>query len=452
MNEPTRRRFLHAAGASLVLPSLPSLFGRDRGARAENISRPDGEGPVRRFCCIYFPNGVSLPPEAHSAYPDWHWFPHETGADDRLTKPLEPLAPLRSELTILSGLSHPATREMVGHAVGDTFLTGADQSRGYANSISVDQVYANHVAGQTRFASLALSSDGGVGAPGRAKTMSFTSSGKPIPSLSSPRQIYSRLFGIDKRSLEEQRQAFGAERSVLDNVLEEARSIEKQLSARDRGRLDEYMTGVREIEQRLESADRWLDHQKPDVDPDQFALDLTPAEGGEDYIRVILDLMYAAMLTDSTRALTYQVTSEDAKGIGDRFPRVLGLQGHHALSHDTAAGDGYENWARYDRFLAQQLAYFLQRLRTTADPEGEGSMLDNTMVLYGCGSSRTHAAVDYPLILAGGSNMGLNHGSFHRFDENQFRMSDLYVTMLQRLGVQLDRFSDSTRTIDRILA
>lgn len=443
MTNPKRRTFLKSAGASLLLPTLPSLAG-DAAT----------DQPVRRFCCIYFPNGVSLPPKSHPAHQELHWFPHQTGDQYELNQPLEPLAALRDEFTILSGLSHPSTRNMVGHAAGDTFLSGADQSNGYSNSVSIDQAFAAKVGGQTRFPSLTLSSDGGVGSPGRAKTMSFTHSGKPIPSLSSPRQIFNRLFGVDKRTVDQQRRDFGNQRSILDSVTEEARAIESQLSTSDRNRLDEYLQSVREIERRLARADTWLDASKPALDPEAFNLDLMPGDGAEDYLRVILDLMHAALVTDSTRSVTYQVTSEDAKGIGDRFPHALGLKGHHDLSHSTGEENGYENWARYDRFLSEQLAYFLDRLRTTSDPENDGSLLDNTVVLYGCGTSKTHLAQNYPLVLAGASAMGFKHGSFRHLEGSgtaERRMSNLYVTLLRSLGVETERFSDSDGDCDELL-
>jgi len=456
--QSSRRVFLRTVGASLVLPTLPSLmrgglagraFAVESGPRTTNSGATDS---VRRFCCIYFPNGVSLPPASHPLHQEWHWFPHELGADYRFTRPLESLAGLREEMTILSGLSHPATRGMVGHVVADSFLTAADQSHGYTNGISIDQVYAAAVEDRTRFPSLSLSSDGGVGTPGRTKTLSFTSTGKPIPSLSEPRQIFNRLFGVDVRSVEQQRLAFGRDHSILDHLLEQTNAIHRQLAPADQRRLDEYTNSIREIERRLARAERWLDVQKPLVDPEQFDLDLTPARGGEDYIRVILDLMHTALVTDSTRAITYQITSEDAKGIGDRFPRSIGLgKNHHDLSHGTGTKDGYLNWAKYDQFLASQFAYFLERLRSTDDAEAEGSLLDNTIVLYGCGTSRTHQAVNYPLILAGGANAGLKHGQHRRFDESKVRMSDLYVTLLQQLGVEAERFADSTGTIDALL-
>lgn len=452
----SRRFFLRGAGATLALPSLPSLIGsvlsvRGLAAEAKPAPQPDAPAQARRFCCIFFPNGVSLPPENHPLHRDWHWFPHETGADYRLTKPLEPLAALREEFSILSGLSHPALRKMVGHATADSFLTGADQSRGYANSISFDQLYAETVGHETRFSSLTLSSDGGTGTPGRAKTLSFTRSGKPIPALSEPRVIFNRLFGVEERSVEEQRRAIGRQRSILDSVSGEARAIERRLDAEDRGRLQEYLNSVREIEQRLERSDRWLDVQKPEATASEFQLDATPNGAAQDYIRAILDLMHAAILTDSTRSLTYQITAEDAKGIGDRFPAALGLKGHHNLSHATGTEHGYLEWARYDQFLTAQFAYFLGRMQATKDPENEGSLLDNTILLYGCSTSRTHKASNYPLILAGAKRMGLRHGRHLRFDESRVPLSNLYVTLLRRLGVEAERFADSNGDAAEVL-
>ena len=451
----SRRKLLRAAGFTIALPALASLQDVPLVQTARGGEPDDSQTPhqlPRRFCCIFFPNGVSLPPEGHPAHERWHWFPHQTGPDYIFTRPLEPLAKHRDELTILSGLSHPAMRSSIAHITADSFLTGADSSKVYRNSISLDQFIAKRVGDQTRFPSLTLSSDGGVGAPGRAQTLSFSASGRPIPSLSNPRGIFNRLFGVQQHSIAEQRRAFGRERSILDNVLAETAMIRRQLSAGDRRRLDEYTTSVREIEQRLERADQWLDGQRPSVDITDFNLAVTPRDDAQEYIRVIFDLMYIALLTDSTRTITYQITSEDAKGIGDRFPNSIGLPGHHSLSHGIGKEKGYEEWARYDQFLATQLAYFLERLRSTDDPFQQGSLLDHTIVLYGCSTSRTHQAVNYPLILAGGKSMGFRHGRHRRFDESVNRLSDLYVTMLQQLGVEVDRFADSTRSLSELLA
>lgn len=455
-NEMSRRMLLKAAGVAIALPALPSLrslpfLSTALGAEIAPSNQGKSLEPPRRLCCIFFPNGVSLPPDGHPAREHWHWFPHSTGAEYTFTRSLEPLADLRSQITILSGLSHPAMRSTLAHITADTFLTGADSSNRYTNSISIDQLYASVVGNQTRFPSLTLSSDGGIGTPGRTQTLSFSAAGKPVPSLANPRRIFNRLFGIENRSLEEQRRSSGRDQSILDNVLEETRLLHGHLSPADRRRLDEYTTSVREIEQRLERADQWLDIQRPRVDAERYNLAVTPGENAEDYIRAIFDLIHIAFVTDSTRSITYQITSEDAKGIGDRFPSALGLPGHHDLSHGIGEEHGYENWGRYDRFLSEQFAHFVRRLRSTADPFQDGSLLDNTVVFYGGSTSRTHVATNYPLILAGAEKMGFRHGQHRRFDESSHRLSNLYVTMLQQLGVETDRFADSVGTLAEVL-
>lgn len=448
-NVTGRRQVLRAAGCTIALPALASVTGLPF---LREVRGQEARTPPKRFCCIFFPNGVSLPPEGHPAHGEWHWFPHGDGPDYAFTRPLEPLAKHRDRMTILSGLSHPSMRSTIAHIAGDSFLSGADSSRVYTGRISLDQVMARRIGDETRFPSLTLSSDGGAGAPGRAKTLSFSGSGRPIPSLSSPRAIFNRLFGVTARSVAEERRAIGRDRSLLDSVLAETAAMRRRASPADRRRLEEYTTSVREIERRLERADQWLEVERPKVDAADLELDATPRGDAQEYIRAILDLMLEALRTDSTRAITYQITSEDAKGVGDRFPKALGLPGHHSLSHGTGSKGGYEKWARYDRFLSQQLAYFLDRLRATEDPFREGSLLDHTIVFYGCSTSRTHKAVNYPLILAGGTSMGFRHGRYLRLDESRERLSNLYVTFLQRLGIDVDRFADSTGTLSAVLA
>lgn len=447
----SRRQVLNSAGFSIGLPALLSLTDLPflKPAQAE---KPVDQTP-KRFCCIFFPNGVSLPPPGHNSHELWHWFPHNTGSGYEFTQTLKPLEKLRDDLTILSGLSHPAMRNSIAHITADSFLTGADSSNFYQNSISLDQIIARHIGDQTRFPSLSLSSDGGVGTPGRTQTLSFSASGRPIPSLSSPRAIFNRLFGVQNRSLADQRRSFGKDRSILDHVLEETQAINKNLSAADRRMMDEYTESVREIEQRLESADKWLDAQRPTLNAHDFNLEATPQGDAEDYIKAILDLIFIAIVTDSTRTITYQITSEDAKGIGDRFPNSIGLRGHHSLSHDIGQAEGYENWARYDQFLSSQLAYFLGKLRSTQDAlQPDKTLLESTLVLYGCSTSRTHRAVNYPLVLAGGQSLGFQHGSHRGFNEDECRLSDLYVTMLQQLGIEMNQFADSTRTLSAVLS
>lgn len=445
-----RRSVLKSATCTLSLPLLASLRNRPF-LQSVGAVEPAREDNPKRFCCIFFPNGVGLPPKEHASHADWHWFPHGEGNEFEFTKSLEPLATHRQELSILSGLSHPAMRSSIAHITADSFLTGADSSRFYTNSISLDQVIARQVGEQTRFPSLALSSDGGVGTPGRTRTLSFNAAGQPIPSLSSPRAIYDRLFGLKTKSVSDQRREFGKSRSVLDHVLEEVDTLRRGLSHSDKQSFEEYATSVREVEKRLESADRWLETRRPEVSSDQLNLVASPEGDAADYIRSILDLIYIAFVTDSTRTITYQITSEDAKGIGDTFPQSIGLPNHHALSHGTEKKNGYEQWGQYDRFLATQFAYFLDRMRRTQDPVQDGSLLDNSLVLYGSSTSRTHLARNYPLVLAGGKRLGLKHGRLKNFDEDRYRMSDLYVAFLECLSLNIDRFADSTTSLREFL-
>lgn len=452
-NKPLyRRKILQASGASLVLPMMASLKSFGEEVKVKATDEGDESLSPRRFCCIFFPNGVSLPPEDHPDHDEWSWFPHTTGADYRFNRPLKPLEDYREDLTILSGLSHPAMRSSIAHITADSFLTGADSSQFYTNSISLDQLLAGKIGQSTRFPSLTLSSDGGVGAPGRTHTLSFDAAGRPIPSLSEPRSIYDRLFGVQGQSKAEKRKAFGRDRSILDHVLEEMQSLQRGLSVEDRRRLNEYSESVRTIERRLESADRWLDANPPTIDAAELELDVTARDDAQDYIRAILDLMVVALQTDSTRVITYQITSEDAKGIGDRFPTSLGLPAHHALSHGLGHPDGYRRWAKYDHFLASQFAYFIGRLKATPDPLQDGSLLENTLLYYGCSTSRTHLAANYPLILAGGQRLGFRHGTFHRFDESKVRLSDLYVTFLQQFGLPHTHFADSTGSLSEVFS
>lgn len=451
VNHLHRRSALRGCGG--VLLALPVfLTAKNRLLSAQDKERRTTDVGPRRFCTIVFPNGVSLPPEDHAAHQDWNWFPHETGSRYKLTKTLAPLEGLKENFSILSGLSHPPMRNSIAHITADCFLTGADSSVNYQNSISVDQLVASRIGTETRFPSLALSSDGGVGVPGRTQTLSFSASGKPVPSLSEPRQIFNRLFGVRNKSKTEQRNEFGRNRSILDSVAEEANALRRNLGQDEQQVLEEYAQSVREVEHRLAMADRWLDVNSPNVDPSKVNLDATQESDAQEYIRAILDLMYIAILTDSTRTITYQITSEDAKGIGDLFPKAIGLGGHHSLSHGTAKRRGFEEWARYDQFLASQLAYFMERLAKTADPFAPGqNLLDTTLVLYGCGTSQTHLARNYPLVFGGGGMLGLKHGSHYAFDEKKQRMCDLFVTLLNRLGIQESAFGDSQGSLDAIL-
>jgi hypothetical protein len=429
-----RRTFLHGTGISLALPYLECM-----GAN----STPNGNTHPARLCCSFFANGVSLPPENHPEHEKWHWFPIGEGKDYKLTQSLKPLEPFRKEMTILGGLSHPLGRLLVGHATGDIWLTGGDvRGSEYRNSISIDQKFALSQAKFTRIPSLVLSSNGGVGYKTRTATISFNQQGEAIPAESMPRQIFERLFQQD-RSLPQQtrKRQIDHDRRIIDLVLKDSKSLRYKLGTQDKAKLDEYLQSVHEIEARIDSTERWLGTPLPQVDENGLNLE-ADQKAPEAYIRTLYDLVVLAFQTDTTRTASYLISQEDGKGVSDKFPAVaLGLSGHHSLSHGTSKEKGYENWARYDQFLASQHAYFLDRLRNTQ--EGDGSLLDSTVTLFGSATSTTHNARNYPLVLAGGSKLGLRHGEFRKYTEST-PLSNLFVTLLDKLKSPVDKFADST--------
>lgn len=412
-----RRQFLQHGLAGVLLPPLASLIAAPGETRAAATAKPPA-----RLVTIFFPNGVSLPPEGHRSFTDWHWFPHHPGSDYVMTKTLQPLAGLRSDLSILSGFSHPHLRTNITHSCSAQFLTGEDQSKGYKNSISYDQVFAEEIDGATRYSSIALSAAGGTGSLGRPATLSVNRNGALIPAMAEPQQIFNRLFVVDPRGVKARSRAIARDRSILDQVSSRLSGLNAELGVEDRSHLDSYLTATRTLERQLERANDWLNVPKPDVDPELFDFDAEPTrELGTNYMRTMFDLIHMALLTDSTRVVTYQIAMENAGGPGNKLPYAAGLSlHHHRLSHSAARDEGgWERWAKYDQYLAKRLSEFLTKMAETPDPLAEGNLLDNTIVLYGCGTSKTHVGRNYPLVLAGGKNLGLEHGEFHY--ENKIR-------------------------------
>ena len=334
---------------------------------------------------------------------------------------------------------------MGGHDTGDIFLTGSLMKNGtFTNTISVDQRIAEELGPATRYQSLTLSSDGGVGEPTRSCTLSFSREGRPIPALSSPAQIFDRLFGDEKGgTIAQQRRQLRNTGSMLDRVMEHSRTLNQRLGVNDQRKFDEYLSSVRAIEKRVERAESWLEIPKPDVPSDSVQLNATQ-EGPKDYIKAIYDLIYLAFQTDSTRVATYMIGQvAGATTIANAFPACIGLSPNwHGLAHGAGKAGGIEKLGRFDQFLAQNHAAFLQRMKDTQ--EGEGNLLDRTIVVYGSSNSRTHNNHNYPLLLSGGGGLGLKHGQYLKFDERKMRLSNLYATILNRLGLRDEGFGDST--------
>lgn len=457
-----RRSFLRGSGYALALPCFASLarVARARGGAPLPLAR-------KRFACFYIPDGVPMPLRADPAFQDWAWFPHGNGRDFTFTKCLDPLEPLRDELTIVSGLSHPAARTIHGHSNADQFLTGAatGPTGPYRNSISLDQELASQLGEQTRFASLVLSTDGGTGTPRGTHTISFDRYGRALPAEHRPKRVFDSLF---VKSDGDAARKLAIDKSALDDLLEDARSLRKQLSRDDQQAFEEYLHAVRETEVRVNKSKRWLSVPRPTVDASRLNLDITPEEP-RDYLRTMFELIYLSFRTDSTRIATFMLGRENGIGVSDYLARAVGFKLTHQLSHDTKAPGGWKNFGTYHRFLAEEYGRFVAKLKATPEPGGGvGSMLDNTLLLYGSASSAFHLSRNYPLILAGGKQMGFEHGRFldHIGDKaaggawtggpepwmqdithDDIPLAKLFVSILRRFGIDTDRFADSVGSL-----
>ena len=430
-----RRTFLKGTGVALALPFLDCM------RTPAHAGKSAGAGLPKRLCAIHFPYGASVPAEDHEDR-EWGWFPVREGSGFRFTKVLQSMEPLRKYTTMIGGLSHPTGRHIGGHDTGDIFLTGADFSgANFTNTVSFDQIAAAKIGHETRFASLALSSDGGIGMPTRSKTLSFTQSGQPIPGLDKPQQIFDSLFGIDGGTIAERRRRLQTETSLLDRVMDQSKFLRNKLGRQDQEKYDEYLTSVRDIEQRVVRSQEWLDIPKPKVDASELNLEVTQ-EAPLEYMETMYDLMYLAFRTDSTRAITYMLGAMNGE-TSNQFSKALGLGSQHELAHGAGKPGGFIRQGTWNICLAENLARFLQKMADT--PEGDGSLLDNTTVLFGTSNSRTHNNHNYPLILAGGGNMGFKHNQYLTYQKggDDVAMSNLLFTMLNRMDITDTGFSDS---------
>ncbi|MDT0553049.1 DUF1552 domain-containing protein [Urechidicola vernalis] len=432
-----RRTFIKGVGAAVMLPYMESMGMSTLTSFAESNT-------PKRLCFLYFPNGVAMSPGADSKHRQWNWFPHETGTDYELTNSLAPLERHRNNMSILGGLSHPNSRNVLGHMAGDTWLTGGDlRGDKYLNTISVDQVAAQKLSRHTRIPSLTLSTDGGVGYKSRASTLSFDSTGKAIPSEHRQREIFERYFSPNGGGTSsERRKSLQQDQKIVDLVLEDSKRLKRNLGYNDNIKLDEYMSSLNSIEEQVKRNEKWLDVPMKEFDASYINLNVDAKVNPEAYLRSTMDLMILGLQTDITRVMTFMMGREDGMGLFDAFPKLtLDFTSHHGMTHDRATGY-QERLGKYDAWLSKQFAYFLDRMENTHDEHG--SLLDNTLVMYGSACCSTHNANNYPTILAGGSKLGMNHGSYEIYDPKKVHMADLFVSMLHKIGVETEVFADST--------
>ncbi|HYH64894.1 MAG TPA: DUF1552 domain-containing protein [Urbifossiella sp.] len=409
-----RRTLLRAAGVSLALPCLDAFArGDDRPAQ-----------PRRRMVCICTPLGLHPP----------YFFPEKDGADYEPTPYLDVLKDYRRDFTVVSGLAHAGMSPGFAHQASASFLTGAQGAGrpGFRNSISLDQFAAEHVGGRTRFPSLALSGEGAG--------LSWTRTGALVPAATSPARVFARLF-LDGRPEEVRAQVarLADGRSILDDVGGQAAALRSGLGAGDRDRLDEYMTSVRDLERRLARDETWARTPKPKVSVEP-PRDIPNAADLLGRTRLLFDLTHLALQTDSTRLVTIML------GGSTYVPPIPGVTlGHHDLSHHGRDPGKLAQLMTVETETIKLVRDLMAKLRQTR--EDGATLLDRTMVFLGSnlGDGSSHSVRNLPVLLAGG---GFRHGKHLRFDpQNPPPLCNLYVSMLQRLGVETDRFSSGTGTL-----
>lgn len=408
----SRRHFLRASGTALALPFLDAM----RPAFAKSTEAP------RRLLAVCTNLGVL----------ERHFFPTETGRGFALTPYLEPLKDFRDQVTVFSGTSHPDVTG--GHSAEVTFLTAAPHpgTASFRNSISLDQFAAERIGHLTRVSALPL-----VVSKSGNQSLSFTGSGVMLPAERSPAQVFKALFVAgDAAAVARQVEDLRTGRSILDTVASRAAALQKQLGAADRERLDQYFTSVREVERRLLIAEEWERKPKPKVD--------VPAPKNGEYLLeklgAMYDLAHLAFATDSTRLITLFIKLD---GFSEHIPGVSSES--HNLSHHVGREDKLRELKNLELAEFQQLKALLTKLQSSK--EGDATLLDRTQVLYGSnlGNGNNHDTKNLPVLLAGG---GFKHGQHLAFDKtNNYPLPNLFVSMLQRLGIEADKFASSKGTL-----
>ncbi len=425
-----RRTFIRGTGG--VTLSLPLL---------ECMARDTGSEMPRRFLALYVGHGFAL-------NGDWSWYPTLVDGQLRFGKSMDAFNPLNRRVSVMQGLEHPLCVSAGGHSTADSFLTGSNPAAA-VKSPSLDQIAAMKFGHQTRYPSLVLGNEGGLGGEGRSNTLSYNRFGRGIPATNNLRGLYDAMFNSDPALRNKQQQRLNKDQRRIDRVLESYREMKRQLGYNDSQKLEHYMHALRDVEKEIERMERWAATPKPQVLADGLAFDASVKDPAT-FIRTMYNLVYLAFKTDSTRYATYMLQSMNSSK-WDNIPITLGLGvTHHLLAHNAVQGGVHlEKLGQYDRFQAELLAEFITKLADT--PEGNGTMLDSTIVLYGSSNSQTHVNTNYPLMLIGGEKIGLKQGALHDFGQKAPPLSNLYLTLLNALDIPAKQFSDSNGTMTEIL-
>jgi len=415
-----RRTFLRAAGVSLALPQMASLSH----ALGEAKAKPAASERMRMVCVG---NSFGMyPPE---------FFPRKEGRDFDLPHLLEPLAGHMGGFSVLQNLDHGIKG---GHFAVHSFLSGVKTEEAKSmpeGNITVDQRAAEHVGSSARFPSLTVGSESGLHGGCR---MSWTRSGSRVPPIVSPKELFNKLFVEDAPAVRRrERELMQLKGSILDAVNDDAKSLSRRLDGRDRDKLDEYLTSVRDVEKRIAQQENWQNIPKPSVDYPQ-----PEYKGIVQDLPALFDLIALALQTNSTRVATLEVASQ---GFNTRDLDVKG--GYHSLSHHGKKPEAIKSLLKIERHQTEQFARFLDKLKALSAADEEGSLFDNTMVLFGSGmgNGNAHTNTNLPIILAGA---GFRLGE-HKVYPTKRRepLCNLFLSMLQRFGVETDSFGRSEGTL-----
>lgn len=421
----SRRCFLRGAGAALSLPFLDSMLAPF--ARAAESASPlaPGATPRRMFGIC---NNLGLLPE--------HFFPQGGGRDYTPSPYLKLLEEHRNDFTVFSGVSHPNVDG--GHPSDISFLTAAPHpaSSSFRNTISLDQHIAEYIGVQTRFPSLTLAVNGG-------RSLSCTGTGVAIPPEQSAAGLFRQLFlqGTPEQ-IEAQIRELDTGRSILDAVADQAKDLQRKVGASDRDRLDQYFSSVRDLESRLLASRGWEHKPKPVVNVSEPVDPTSPAQYMAK-VKLMYDLAKLAFETDSTRAITLMLNSVGTPVL--QLPGETITDSYHNLSHHGKADDKLTQLKVVDEWHMKLLAGLFQDLKSVR--EGGETLLDRTMILYGSnlGDANAHSTTNMPTLFAGG---GFRHGRHLEFDTKQnYPLPNLFVSMLQRMGIEEEKFASGTGTM-----
>ena len=430
-----RRTFLKGMQATLALPLLDAMIPA-MTALAQTPAKA-----VRRLGFVFIPMGCD-----HA-----RWTPEGTGALDQLSPILSPLEPVKEQLTVVTNMelqnSYPGTHDTSNSGFLSAAFAKHTESSDYFLGTTADQVAAKQMGQETQLRSLELSMDlnplAGVCNNGYAcvytNCLSWSSPTTPLPSEAHPRLVFERLFG-EGGSLAERRAALKSRASLLDSFNDDIARLKGAVGTADRARVDQYLDSIREVERQIQRAEAAAsDNLLPDLDrpvgvPQSFG----------DHAKLMFDLQALAFQADITRVVTFQLTRE----LSNRtYPEIGVPDPHHPTSHHGGDPEKLAKIAKINTFHVSLFAEFLQKLQAT--PEGDGTLLDNTVYLYGSGmgNSSLHDHVNLPILVAGGAATGMRGGRHIRY-ENGTSLGNLHLTLLDRVGVHLDTFGDSDGKVE----